>query len=56
MPSKIITRVLLALAGLALVGLSSCAYQQTMDERNAENYHLRKELDAENARGEDLRH
>ena len=56
MPSKTITRLLLGFTGLALMCLCGCAYQQTMDERNAEQYHLQNELHAEKARGESLRH
>jgi hypothetical protein len=35
---------------------SSCAYNQVMDERNAERVYLEKQLDYEHERNDDLQH
>ena len=53
--SKSIKRVLFGLAGLAFLSLSSCAYNQIMNERRAQNYDLQRELAAEQERTESLR-
>lgn len=45
----------LGLLALGFTGLSSCAYQQVMSERRAENENLKYQLSKEQARGEKLR-
>lgn len=49
----------LCLGATAIAGSifgSSCAYNQVMEERNAERVYLEEQLDYENARNQDLRH
>lgn len=49
--TRITTCGLLALAALAI---ASCAYQETMTDRRNENASLRQQLDAEQARSQNL--
>ena len=53
--SKTIKRIFFALAGLGFLSLSSCAYDQVMQERRAENQYLQGVYDAERARTEELK-
>ena len=55
MSSKSIKRMIFALAGLGFLSLSSCAYDQIMSERTAENQRLQGELAAEQARTKRLK-
>jgi len=55
MSPKSIKRILFGLAGLAFLSLSSCAYDQIMNERRAQNLDLQREYAAERQRTEELR-
>ncbi len=55
MSKNLIKHLVLGLFALGIAGLSSCAYQQVMSDRRAENQDLKYELSKEQARGEKLR-
>jgi hypothetical protein len=55
MTKNLTKRLALGFLALGFAGLSSCAYQQVMSDRRAENEDLKHELSREQARGEKLR-